>query len=720
MFWILKRKPFPTGLLPDPRPPEEKEKDYLTSEILTAQPLTWLDFEQWKSQPEIQKMLNEIPVYDQNGAGSCVAHSIALIATINNWKEEGKAIKFSARGIYARRQNKPQPGMYFQNAAELFKTYGVVFESVLPSEKLTEEKANDLSDYLPSFDLVGKIYAPKNYFWVNSFDEVVQVISRGIPVKIGVRFTDEEWDFVVPQIKVQATSSLDLKYAHSIVCLQNSYFIYQGKRAVLIQDSWGCYDKDTEILTENGWKLFKDLTGEEKVATLNPKNLTLEYHRILEKQVYDYDGYLWHYKARDVDLLVTPNHKLFIKPQQKPWMLIEADKIWIKTFKMKKDANWVGEEKEYFVLGDYKIKMDDWLEFLGYYISEGNCDKWTIKIAATKPEIKEKIRENLKKLPFHFKENKNGFCVSSGIILNKEKKKHFVKRKFSVIIDYLKKLGKSHQKYIPQEYKNLSKRQLKILFDALMVGDGSYSKCVIKKKNGKVYNSQKVTYYTSSRRLADDIQELVLKIGYAADITFSDRRGRIYEASDGKGKRITRFIEYRIEIKRKELSPTASYNWKPELVPYKGKVYCVTVPNHIIYVRRNGKAVWSGNSRGWNGRRILTEDWFKFPRFIGGLWYEDMNNLSVFNQNLPKPKYKFKRQLTTGMRGEDVAMLQVCLATLQDSQGYLFPLWQGQEPTGVYGGLTRAGVKRFQAMYGLEQTGSVNQPTLQKLNEVFG
>ncbi len=29
---------------------------------------------------------------------------------------------------------------------------------------------------------------------------------------------------------------------------------------------------------------------------------------------------------------------------------------------------------------------------------------------------------------------------------------------------------------------------------------------------------------------------------------------------------------------------------------YDDMVYCVTVPNHIIMVRRNGKHIWSGNS----------------------------------------------------------------------------------------------------------------------------
>ena len=33
-----------------------------------------------------------------------------------------------------------------------------------------------------------------------------------------------------------------------------------------------CYDEETEILTDKGWKLFKDLDKTEKVATLNIEN----------------------------------------------------------------------------------------------------------------------------------------------------------------------------------------------------------------------------------------------------------------------------------------------------------------------------------------------------------------------------------------------------------------------------------------------------------------
>ena len=49
-----------------------------------------------------------------------------------------------------------------------------------------------------------------------------------------------------------------------------------------------------------------------------------------------------------------------------------------------------------------------------------------------------------------------------------------------------------------------------------------------------------------------------------------------------------------IEIDNSKIKHTKSFieQWEN----YNDMVYCVTVPNHIIYVRRNGKGVWCGNS----------------------------------------------------------------------------------------------------------------------------
>jgi hypothetical protein len=42
------------------------------------------------------------------------------------------------------------------------------------------------------------------------------------------------------------------------------------------------------------------------------------------------------------------------------------------------------------------------------------------------------------------------------------------------------------------------------------------------------------------------------------------------------------------------------YHWlpKPNRVEYHGTVHCVAVPNGIVYIRRNGKAAWCGDSTG--------------------------------------------------------------------------------------------------------------------------
>jgi dCTP deaminase (EC 3.5.4.13) len=58
-----------------------------------------------------------------------------------------------------------------------------------------------------------------------------------------------------------------------------------------------CYDEDTEILTLEGWKKFKDLKDDEIVATLNPNTNELEYQKIVKKQKFEHNLYtLYTYK----------------------------------------------------------------------------------------------------------------------------------------------------------------------------------------------------------------------------------------------------------------------------------------------------------------------------------------------------------------------------------------------------------------------------------------
>ncbi len=137
-------------------------------------------------------------------------------------------------------------------------------------------------------------------------------------------------------------------------------------------------------------------------------------------------------------------------------------------------------------------------------------------------------------------------------------------------------------KVIPRELFDEPVEALQDLLEGLMHSDGSVSP------------TGRRTYHTTSRTLADQVQELALLCGRSA--TVGDRPFR-----DGDGHFGTK-PRYRVTIYRpRNMTPkvgwtTADRRSQVRLEHYAGNVYCATVPNGTLYVRRNGKPAWSGNS----------------------------------------------------------------------------------------------------------------------------
>jgi hypothetical protein len=225
------------GVLPDSRTDEEKAKDFLTKELYAAPAqLVWPTWEQWKARPENIKLLKTLEIQNQNGNYSCMANAGSLIAGIDNYQEEGIYKRFSARSIYPFRRNKPGQGMWTDDLGNIVCSKGVVFEALLPSEKLDEAKMNDMADYLPSYEVLSKIYRAKSYLWIErNIDALAGVLAQNKPALITVVFGNGEWGQAVPVVNPTNTTP----YGHGITALPNAYFIYEGKKAVLIQDSWG-------------------------------------------------------------------------------------------------------------------------------------------------------------------------------------------------------------------------------------------------------------------------------------------------------------------------------------------------------------------------------------------------------------------------------------------------------------------------------------------------
>src|SRR3989344_1484970 len=322
-----------------------------------------------------------------------------------------------------------------------------------------------------------------------------------------------------------------------------------------------CYDKETEILTSEGWKYIKDISKNEIVATLNPKSNALEYKKIQKKLKYKYKGKLIHFKNKRIDLMVTPNHKMWAKTRySKKFEFVLAENLLGKRHtELKGGIKWIGKKEKHFILPavnnkDRKIiSMDLWLEFFGYWTAEGSCYKdnyghYRVTVAQSKKsKYYNIIKKCLNKLPFNILYDKKEFIIN-----NKQ------------LHEYIKQFKYAKNKHILNEFLKLSKNQLEILFGALMKGDGNV--------RGKQYR-----YATTSKRLADNVQEIALKLGFSSYISLQ------------KSKNPKHSDLYLVRIGRSKISYVRDR--QSVLADYNNYVYCVTVPNHIIFVRRNGKAV---------------------------------------------------------------------------------------------------------------------------------
>jgi len=393
-------------------------------------------------------------------------------------------------------------------------------------------------------------------------------------------------------------SMVDLEHCNhtqmnNIISTNNILFAmkkYAANRCHLVK--LGCYSDDTEVLTKDGWKNFEDLKYSDEVCCLNPETEEIIYHNPTHIVKYPYKGKMMSIKTQNMNFLITPNHRIiyrYVGQQYKnnagPIHIKQAKEIFGKNFSIPKTGIWQGEETDHFEVpemfvrhhfGRYHMgaaqtfKMDDWLRFFGWYIAEGCIRYRTGEPTAvyisqkTDSNNTSEIRKVIQNL------NLNAYEV----IRKYENKSKTNMTVFQVsnnrLAKYLEQFGKSGDKYIPKELKNLGTRQLSILFDALIKGDGH-----IAKKTGSIY------YYSKSERLLDDVQEIAMKLGYGATIC-------TYEKGERKEKYIC-FSKHPNAVARRQ-----SQSW----VPYEGFVYCCTVPTGIIMVRRNGKSAFSGNTLG--------------------------------------------------------------------------------------------------------------------------
>jgi len=348
------------------------------------------------------------------------------------------------------------------------------------------------------------------------------------------------------------------------------------------------YDEKTELFTIGGWKKVGDVLEGEKCLSLNPGTFDLEYRDVVKTYKHK-PSWMIEMSNRNFDLMVTEDHNVFYqtdwnsKHNKKKWKFVKAKELVGKRAgRFYRSSEWRGENSDTVALGDKEVPFVLYAKFMGWYLSEGSCVKSSNKrvhIAQSKTKNYEKwemIRELLDEIGFKFYEGSTQFQI-----VNLQ------------LCSYLKQFGKCNEKYVPENIKNATPEIIKAFLETYRLGDGS-----IRKRNKKEWKEgnfrEEIVYFTTSKRLADDVGELILKVGRRPSYYLQKHKG--IKVKHKNGEYVGNYDVWAI----RECYSKHSYvdNLEIKKVKYDKYAYCVDIDKyHTLLVRRNGKVCWSGNCR---------------------------------------------------------------------------------------------------------------------------
>ena len=338
-----------------------------------------------------------------------------------------------------------------------------------------------------------------------------------------------------------------------------------------------CYHKNTRVYTNQGWKHFYELNGDELFFSIDPETDKPEWVAAKKYIKYRYKGNLMRFYNKNVDMCVTPDHNLFLKFYSKSGStynkFVQAKDVSLsRQHRFYAGIDWKGSDPGLVKLGDKMVTPQQFTQFMGMYLSEGSCGlyKSANRVSIAQTKYRDEFRNMLSTLPYNAVEVQKGFEIND-----------------KPLVEYLLQFGKCNEKFVPQEIKDMKPEYIRMFLDAYILGDGHIKAKPVK---GSEYIGVNRTIFTSSIRMRDDITELAVKAGYRPTIKIASHAGTIYQGTDYK----TNYDVWTISLNNRVRSYADKVN--KELVPYDDDVYCVELEkNHTLYTEYNGRIWWNGN-----------------------------------------------------------------------------------------------------------------------------
>lgn len=361
-----------------------------------------------------------------------------------------------------------------------------------------------------------------------------------------------------------------------------------------------CYSEDTQVLTENGWKLWHEWQPEERIATYNQATRALEYRTPTRLHVYEYQGTMVRIHSTAVDALVTPEHRMLVRRESDmadpdptvgytvqqagelkkrfvlPARAFLEDRPDIETFTLPGHVYHCGNHHSRKEVPAVELPMDDWLEFLGWWLSEGDLHKSSGQV---------EVSQSVSSPHFGGLEGLFARLAASGLgffqRVSHDGTYSTWGKTSKALYMWLEQNcgGEVFSKHLPAFALKLNQRQTRILLDALWKGDGHLA----------TDKQQYIGCYTSvSERLADEVQILQMHLGDWG------RTRLLHEESHGVYHRLP---IYRTHRRTCDVGFCLRREKHVEWVDYDGVVWCFEAPpNKMFITRRNGQPLIAGNT----------------------------------------------------------------------------------------------------------------------------